>query len=438
MADYKDIMEYITDELSNVGSISSEKLRKHFSIGYKRAKKHLDILLNDNEIQPHPSKGYVPTPEFTGEIIQSTESDNKDSDLKYIASLEKKIQRLNDVNRRLKQKERNWNRSSNKIDSIVSGIKDNIDVINSKINLKPITIGDKNKVMIVQLSDAHFNESVRKETVKNTNEYNWKVASQRLQKYAYEIKSQLKYNRINNVIFALTGDLFNSSRRFDEAIENQDSLCVGLLTGCDLVVKFILDVTDSGRIKSNVYSVFGNESRIRDDYTAIWWEDSFDYLLHKIVEQRLNNHKNIRFEEPSLDHSMVITNVLGANILLIHGHNRTSFEKEFLKYGQQKDLDQRFIIDYMIWGHIHQTEVKPHSRRSSSLVGSNAYGYHRLGLNSYAEQNIHILTKESPNRVPIMQTITINLDFVDDYPGYDLIRDDLYRTKLNIREFPGI
>ena len=79
-----------------------------------------------------------------------------------------------------------------------------------------------------------------------------------------------------------------------------------------------------------MFSVFGNESRIRQDYSAVWWEDSFDYLLHKILEQRFELHPNIVFVEPSLDHSLVIKNVLGANILLIHGHNRTNFQKEFV------------------------------------------------------------------------------------------------------------
>ena len=445
MNEDKRIMEYMVKELKEAGNISSERIRKEFRIGYKRAKRLLNFFVDKGEIKPHSNhiKGYVPTPEFSGlvkdEYIEEQESQRIiHIDSNYVKNLEKQNQRLRDINNRLKRKEKNWTRDYNNAEAIWNGIKYNIDIINEPIELQPVVIGDKNKIAIVQLSDTHFNEGVRKDSVKNTNEYNWQIASKRLQKYAHYVKLQLTYHRINTVIFALTGDLFNSSRRFDELIENQDSLCVALLTGCDLVTKFMLDVTDNGRISSHVYSVFGNESRIRQDYTSIWWEDNFDYLLHKIIEQKLSAYKTFRFEEPALDHSMIIKDVLGANILLIHGHNRTSFENEFIKYGQQKDFEDRVIIDYMIWGHVHKTQLKPESRRSSSLVGSNAYSFHRLGINGYAEQNMHIITKETENRVPTLQTITFNLDYTDEFPGYSMIRDSLYRKNLNVRKFPGV
>jgi predicted MPP superfamily phosphohydrolase len=428
-------LENIKKIIAEHGNITIDGLRNSLQIGHRRAKRYVDFLVEREQLESHTRLGFVPTDKFTTELTQDDKTEyQKDTDTildqRWVINVERQNQLLRDKNNRLARTLRNAHRDSNNVDTIIEGIIDNIDVINNEWKPTPIAKRNREQIAIVQLSDTHFNEKVRPETVKGTNEYNWEVAANRLKKYADEVKRYLEFNNINQVIIALTGDLFNSPRRYDEIADNQDSTCVALLTGCDLVSKFIVDVCereDGTNRRANVYSVFGNESRIKQDYTSVHWEDSFDYLLHKVISLKLSGCQNIHFEEPTLDHSLVVKDVLGANILLIHGHNRTDYRKELEKYTKNPNLDERVIIDYMLWGHIHSTKTEERSRRSSSLVGNNAYSYHRLGLHGHAEQNLHILTKEAEGRLPVLQTITINLDYTGDIEGYPLVRDSLYR-----------
>ena len=221
-------------------------------------------------------------------------------------------------------------------------------------------------------------------------------------------------------------------------VTNADALSVALLIGVDLLAQFVLDVSEGMR-SVQIFSVFGNESRINQDYTSVHWEHSFDFLNHHVLSLRLKEYDNIVFWKPPLDHSLIIRDVLGANILLIHGHNRTTFEKELVKYAL--DPEDSVVIHYMLWGHVHESLQKNNVRRSSSMVGGNAYSYHRLGLHSYAEQSMHIIEKEKEGRVPPMNTNIINLDYSDDYPGYELMREDFYnfeQTKSLNKKLPFI
>lgn len=438
------ILGKIKEIVKERGSVSIETLRERFRMGHRRAKRFIMFFVDQGQLERHKTLGFVPTEDYKETLSkEEIEVYNGDEQLvldkNWVAQLERSNQLLKDKNSRLQRSLRNSNRDCNKVDAIIDGIRDNIEVINNKWSPLKSNEMDHDRIAIVQLSDVHFNESVRTECVKGTNEYNWDIAAKRLKKYADEVKRYLKFNNIGHVIIALTGDMFNSPRRYDEIVDNQDSSCVALLTGCDLICKFILDVCDvDGKKvrKANVFSVFGNESRLKQDYTSVHWEDSFDYLLHQIAKMRLKACEYIHFEEPTLDHSLVIKNVLGANILLIHGHNNTTYSKELEKYTKNPNLDERVIIDYLLWGHYHSTKLDERSRRSASLVGNNAYNYHRLGLHGAAEQNLHILTREAPNRLPVMQTIAVNLDYTDDIRGYELNREKLYRREgANVVDF---
>lgn len=428
--DDKKILEYIKNTINENGNVTVDNLRETLNIGYRRAKRMLEFLVKQDQILRVKGKGFIRSDSFKLKVTEDevkNYNENRENiiDQNWVANMGRQNKALQDSNTRLRRLLSNSDRDHNKVDAILNGILDNITIINN--DYKPTHgVMNKDKVAIVQLSDIHFNECVRPETVKGTNKYDWDVASKRLQKYAWEVKRYLEFENIDQVIVALTGDMFNSPRRYDEIVDNQDSQTIALLTGCDLITNFITDIADKQRV-INVYSVFGNESRLKNDITSVHFEDSFDYLLHKIIEMKFSATDNIHFEEPTLDHSLVIRDILGANVLLIHGHNRTTFSKELEKYAKNPILSERVVIDYLLWGHVHQTKLDDRSRRSASLVGNNGYSYHRLGLQGSAEQNLHIMSREVVGRLPVMQTITINLDYTGNIPGYDMNRDKLYR-----------
>jgi hypothetical protein len=410
------IKEYITNTLKSVGHVSSMSIRKEFNVGWTRARRILDEFFEKKLIVPHSLLGWVSTERKVVSIQEDVETYEKSR----IIDLERTIQKERDDKNYYKKLLREENRIDILQEKLITALENNITPYENKfipVDQHP----DHENVAIIQLSDLHLNESVDPKNVKGVNEYNWKIASKRLKKYADRCKKKMESAGTEKIIIALTGDLYNSNRRYDEIVDNMDSLAVAVIIGSDLISKFIMDVSQ-GRY-TTVYSVFGNESRIREEYTANHWEHNFDFINHYMMKYRLEQQENIFFNNPTYDHSVVIKDVLGANILLIHGHNRTSFEKELVKFAH--DPHDPIIIHYMLHGHVHETKISHNSKRSASLVGSNSYSYNMLGLPSYAEQNIHFIIKETDKRIPIMETTTINLDHTGDIEGYDLIRDSL-------------
>ena len=67
-------------------------------------------------------------------------------------------------------------------------------------------------VLIVQLSDLHFNEQVDLPS----NQYNFTIAAQRLRKLAQRVKQLGQSYGARKVVVACLGDFLNSDRRLDE------------------------------------------------------------------------------------------------------------------------------------------------------------------------------------------------------------------------------
>ncbi len=333
--------------------------------------------------------------------------------------LQKQLQRSRDEATVLRKVLREDHRKANYFEEVFDQLKDKIPLMQTVPEISKRVDGDANKIGIINLSDLHLGETVKPEDTKGGNEFNWEIASRRLQKFAIECKQYIAFHDINKVILCLGGDIFNSNRRMDELVRNSDSTSVAFLKGVNLLSKFIVDVTAGCSTK--VYSVYGNESRMAKDYTSVHWEHSFDYLLHHILSVSLKSIDRIEFVIPTLDHSQVVRNALGANLLLVHGHNNVNYKNEIVKFAHHPT--DPLIVHYVLHGHIHETDNKNITRRSSSLVGDNAYSFHRLGIHGSAEQNFHILIKENDKRVPILRSIAINLDCVDDYSGYNITED---------------
>ena len=84
--------------------------------------------------------------------------------------------------------------------------------------------GQENKATAVAvLSDIHFAETVKSENVNGKNEYNIKIAKERMERFFTSlvklVKTFDKSIKIENLVLALLGDLINGQLR-EEAMEN--------------------------------------------------------------------------------------------------------------------------------------------------------------------------------------------------------------------------
>ena len=246
--------------------------------------------------------------------------------------------------------------------------------------------------IIVQIADTHFNELVNL----NNNKYDFKVASKRLQKFAYHIKRYVKFYGVKSVLIAITGDLINSDRRLDERLSLSTNRAKATFLGVHLLKHFILDINTVANI--SVGCVTGNESRVNEDlgWVDIVASDNYDFTIFEMLRLLLPDIHFIRGGALEL-----VVEVNNQNVLLIHGHQLGKMDSNQVGKVISKYARKGTNIDFIICGHLHETMITDTLPRSSSLVGANAYTENALNLYSRAAQNIYIMLEDGRHDIRI-------------------------------------
>ena len=97
---------------------------------------------------------------------------------------------------------------------------------------------DGEAVLIVQLSDLHFNERVDLPS----NRYDFNIASARLAKLAARVKQLGRSYGASKVVIACLGDFLNSDRRLDELLSNATNRSKATLLAVDILRAFLPDL----------------------------------------------------------------------------------------------------------------------------------------------------------------------------------------------------
>ncbi|MFM7677124.1 MAG: hypothetical protein ACKO5F_16440, partial [Synechococcus sp.] len=131
-------------------------------------------------------------------------------------------------------------------------------------------------VLIVQLSDLHFNERVDLPS----NRYDFTIAAARLAKLAARVKQLGRSYSASKVVIACLGDFLNSDRRADEALSNATNRSVASFIAVQILQAFLLDLRQQFVV--DVYAIAGNESRVNQE---LGWSDavatdSYDLKLY--------------------------------------------------------------------------------------------------------------------------------------------------------------
>ena len=254
-------------------------------------------------------------------------------------------------------------------------------------------------VLVVQLSDLHFNEVVDLPS----NRYDFTVASQRLAKLAQRVKQLGKSYGANKVVVACLGDFLNSDRRADEALSNATNRSVASFIAVQILQAFLLDLRQEFVV--DVYAIAGNESRVNQE---LGWSDavatdSYDLKLYGMLWLVLKDCAGFNF--CGFHANELLFEVMGHTFLCLHGHQ---IKGEIQKRVQQitgKYANQGVIVDFTLFGHVHASYIGDFHARNASLVGSNAYSESALGYSSKAAQNVHIVTGRKTNPTGEVGTI---------------------------------
>ena len=241
---------------------------------------------------------------------------------------------------------------------------------------------------IIQFSDWHINELV----CLPTNRYDIGVAAARGARFVNTAIADFKSKGVKHLLVACTGDMINSDRRLDEKLNMATNRVRAQFLAVELFKQMIEEL--SAHFTIHVAAISGNESRVNDDWE--WSEacvtDNYDYSIHNILRLLLASNKNITFCGDCVVEKVI--NFGGKNILLIHGNQLgknydTSIAKVKARYAHHN-----VIVDYVLFGHFHETHISALYARSGSPVGANAYSENGLQLSSAASQNIYFIHKD--------------------------------------------
>jgi len=343
--------------------------------------------------------------------VSMTRADNPKA--KEISRMAKRSQRLQDVNRIERKLWRDRVRTENALYQLDKKLRKAIKKEGLEWKEHKHTEISEGDVLVVQLSDTHFNELVDLPD----NQYDFIIAAKRLQKYAAEVKTMAQVRKARKIVVAMTGDLINSNRRLDEIVAQATNRAKACLLAAHLLGYFISDLSTVCPV--DVAYVTGNESRVDPEwgFTDILASDNFDTIIFNILKMLFYSNTSIKFLEGNPTETVI--EVQGVNILLLHGTTIKRDTQASLQQIVGKYAHKDILVKYVLFGHVHFANITDLYTRSGSLVGNNAYSDRGLNLGARASQVIHIISKDTS-----ISNLRVDLQFTDGIDGYP-IEDDI-------------
>ena len=343
----------------------------------------------------HPGGKPYPSVEHDRELLQ------------FNVRLAKCRQALADTNRIERKAFREHARVENAVSAYTRELCSLLDVrgFTKGISLSRIPAGES--VLIVQLSDLHFNERVELPS----NRYDFTVAAQRLAKLAQRVKQLGKSYGARKVVVACLGDFLNSDRRLDELLSNATNRSKATLLAVDILRAFLLDLRQQFELE--VYGITGNESRVSKElgWSDALATDSYDLMIYEILKRGFDGADGIRF--CGFRANELLFEVLGRTFLCLHGHQIGANTQKSVQEIAGKYAAQGITVDYTLFGHLHASAIGDYHARNASLVGSNAYSEAGLNFCSKAAQNVHIV---SPGAIDGVKVDLQDISGVEPYP----------------------
>jgi hypothetical protein len=303
----------------------------------------------------------------------------------------------------------------------------------------PKVPADGEAVLIVQLSDLHFNERVELPS----NRYDFTVASARLAKLAARVKQIGRCYGARKVVIACLGDFLNSDRRLDELLSNATNRSKATLLAVDILRAFLLDLRSQFRIE--VYGITGNESRVGKE---LGWSDelatdSYDLMIYGILRRGFSGlkGKGVQGAKGGAENDIqfcgfqaneLLFQVMGRTFLCLHGHQIGANLQKSVQEITGKYAARGVTVDYTLFGHLHATAIGDYHARNASLVGSNAYAEAGLNYCSKAAQNLHVVTAGS------IDGIKVDLQDISGVEPYPVVSEwEVYAPKSESKLHQG-
>lgn len=234
---------------------------------------------------------------------------------------------------------------------------------------------------VALFSDAHIEETVKSASVMGLNEYNVKIARERIEKYFANLVSCLNTDKVEYLLFASLGDTISGFIHEELSQTNELTPLEATFEAQNLIyngLKYICDNTELKRIK--FVGIVGNHSRITNKIQhSNGYKMSYEWLMYKNIQKQAElEGLPIEFDIPESEMAIEDTSD-GKRFLFIHGFqikgsgNGTvcgiypSLGRLSLKYGKVYKQDKIYL------GHFHSCISIPNAVVNGSIIGYNSY-----------------------------------------------------------------
>jgi predicted phosphodiesterase len=348
--------------------------------------------------------------------IEDEITTDRDEILELTENLSRRLIKAQDLNRIEKSTYRKLVRRDNAFDEFFKFLKDQFEkdpIKNPEFKSNPISISGDSPVGVFQISDVHFGELINIDS----NKFDFEVASKRFKKFVTTAIRIFKGEGIKKVLVAMTGDIFNSNRRTDEILSQASSRANALFIGYKIIEQVISELAVHFEIE--VTAVSGNESRIEIEFgwTDSNLNDNFDFILFNILKLQFSNtNSRVKFIDSDFEKSII--RIKDNNFMFLHGNQidqKKNIDKSISEI-RGKFAANDIIVDFLVFGHIHQSLLSDFFARSGSLCGGNVYSERALQLASRASQNLFIVRGKKdviPMKIDLQDTTEDKYEIAD-------------------------
>lgn len=242
---------------------------------------------------------------------------------------------------------------------------------------------DRQTIPIVQFSDWHVEESVKKDSVLGMNEYNPEIAKERADSVIFQMckiisHHQARYN-INSVVIALLGDFIGGWIHEELMQTNSEAPIAAIRTARNLLLSGLKHMHENLKVeKIFVVCIGGNHSRTsRKIQFANFSDVSLEYGMYLDLQEICKQMGLNKFDFIIPKAQLAVVSLLNKKILFAHGYEfkyqggiggiYPPMLRWFFKISKSLRVDKAFI------GHWHQPIFTEQCVVNNSLKGFDAY-----------------------------------------------------------------
>lgn len=258
------------------------------------------------------------------------------------------------------------------------------------VNFIKQDIEKKDKEVMVVLSDFHLGAVVESKH----NQYNVKIAKERLSKLQRKTFETLKRDDANKLYISHIGDIIEGHINTTGRIESEENAIEQIIRACQYLEEFIEPFLQEG-YEVLFTNTVGNHSRIvQNKKESLGTNENFERLLTVFLGKSFNKFDN--YSQIDDEEGVVQLNIKGKEVFCVHA----DLDKGNNAVARLNNLFNT-QLDYLIGGHVHNFFIKEHGKAVQFGAGS------LMGVNSYA---INSRFSGKPSQL----ILTFDSDGVDD------------------------